>query len=230
MSRQIIGVGDIHGQFHVLHDKKLSGCDVIQVGDFGLGFRTKKQEQNQMEALNKFGVDHDINYFAIRGNHDNPVYTQDPDTNTKFNETYSNIELIPDWTTKIINGKTVLFIGGGVSVDRIHRRAGIDYWPDEIMSPTPEDLGEHDIIISHTAPNAFHVVEDKKGGIVDVFSGRDLELRADIATERNEMNRILDVVKPQHWYFGHFHRHDSDLVRGCNWHCLDINEFKELRI
>lgn len=224
MNRPIVLVGDIHGEFHILHDKILSGCDVYQVGDFGLGFRTQENDTLQMEALNKFGRENDINYFAIRGNHDNPLYWLNPEINEGFNETYSNIELIPDYSYKILNNKKTLFIGGAISVDRAQRIEGVSYWRDEVLQTPNKPLESCDMVISHTCPSYFLIVKNEKGDIVDLMSRRDTNLIQDLLDEREFMDKILHEVEPKEWFFGHFHIPKSGFDQGVKWRCLTINE------
>lgn len=227
--RPVILAGDIHGQFDVLHDFNLSGCDVIQVGDFGLGFESFESDMAQMEALNKFGKQKDINYFAIRGNHELPNFWLDSETNQKFNQRFSNITLLPDYYTKVMNGKRILFVGGGISIDRTFRVEGKSYWPDEKVQPPRFNIGWHDILISHTCPSYFPVVINHKGDIVDMFSKKDPNLIQDLLDERKLMNQILHQTQPKEWFFGHFHVSKSGFDEGVKWRCLKINEFYELK-
>lgn len=222
--RTSVLVGDIHGQFNVLCDQNLADCDVYQVGDFGLGFGTKHSDHLQMKHLNRFAQKHNINFFAIRGNHDNPVFWQEPEMNKNFNEQYSNIKLIPDYTYKTIAGKKVLFIGGATSIDRKQRVQGLSYWRDESLAEPTSALDKCDIVISHTCPSRFPVTPTEKDSIVDYYARFDSHLYSDIKREREIMDRIMDEVSPNEWYFGHFHLARADQTDGVLWRCINIDE------
>jgi DNA repair exonuclease SbcCD nuclease subunit len=227
MSRPVIVVGDIHGYFDALKDVNLSGCDVYQVGDFGLGFSTKHKDMADMSDLNDFGVSHDINFFALRGNHDMPSFWNDEEINENFNE-FSNIELIPDYTYKTINDKKTLFIGGATSIDRCLRKEGLEYWKDEAILKPKKKLESCDMVISHNCPSLFEVKNNKKGDIVDTLSRKDPKLIEDLLKERQILDEILLDVQPSQWYFGHFHLPKAGNDNGCLWRCLTINEKKEV--
>lgn len=222
--RLSILVGDIHGQFNVLCDQNLADCDVYQVGDFGLGFGTRHADHLYMKHLNRFAQQHNINFFAIRGNHDYPAFWQDPEMNKSVNEQYSNIELIPDYTYKDINGKKCLFIGGATSVDRTRRVQGLSYWEDEVLVEPTTALDKCDVVISHTCPSRFPITPTEKDSIVDYYARFDAHLYSDLKKEREIMDRIMDEVSPKEWYFGHFHHSKMGLTNNVYWRCITIDE------
>ncbi len=228
MKRTTVLVGDIHGEFHILYDDKLSGCDVYQVGDFGLGFKGREAEDLDMERLNAFAVEQDINYFVIRGNHDKPTFWTDAKENARFNNKYSNITLLPDYYSKEINNKRVLFIGGAVSVDRVRRISNVSWWEGERVDSPRFCPSAHDVIISHTCPQFFSVVINKKGGLIDILARADDDLKRDLFEERQLMDNILKIVRPSEWYFGHFHNSKSGCDEDVKWRCIDQNEKYEL--
>jgi len=111
----IVTTADWHGEWNkVIREIKrleLSDCTIIQVGDFGIGFEKPEKELRTMQYLNATLESNNIKLYAIRGNHDDPAY---------FDGTYKvgNIELLADYTILNIEGKSILCVGGAISVDR----------------------------------------------------------------------------------------------------------------
>lgn len=64
-------------------------------------------------------------------------------------------------TYTLADGRTILFCGGGKSVDAPLRRSGIDWFPEEIVrrEELPDVLPKADIVISHTVPNRLEVLQ-----------------------------------------------------------------------
>ena len=87
-------LGDIHSNFSIINyylkSLKIENSIIIQIGDFGLGFKEKEERKNLLE-LNYKLLENNCMLYAIRGNHDNPEY---------FNNLnlYSNIILLKDWS------------------------------------------------------------------------------------------------------------------------------------
>jgi len=163
---KLMFLGDIHGQFNIIHQyvKKYGIKDenIIQIGDFGVGFNTIEKEKRLLEMYHTQLVKNNVHVWAIRGNHDyKPHFDNDP-----FG--FTNIHLVPDYTVLELCDKRILCIGGAVSVDRTWRytklqKAGIfenqtlgkeSWWHDEVFVLDRDKLSEMRIIyffVSHTA-------------------------------------------------------------------------------
>lgn len=111
-----------------------------------------------------------------------------------------------------IEGKTFLTMGGAYSIDKLRRREGIDWWPEEI--PTNEELKEGiqnvnkydcciDYVLTHTAP-------------YEVLAA----MNYDVIEEEEEfvhgLQLFVDHLDFQEWFFGHLHE-DEDLE---NFHAV----------
>ena len=114
----ILLIGDIHGNFnylkHQITQKNITDCTIIQVGDFGIGFTNRDNDIETLKNLNDFLMGQNITMLAIRGNHDNPDFF-------KGDIEFTNLKLLPDYTTLNLEGNNFLFIGGAISVDRTAR-------------------------------------------------------------------------------------------------------------
>jgi predicted phosphodiesterase len=240
----ILCLGDIHGNFnflkHQIQTKKITDCTIIQVGDFGIGFTYKENDEQTLNSLNDFLKDVNITMLAIRGNHDNPSF---------FNGDYdlSNLKLLPDYTTLNLEGHNFLFVGGAVSVDRTERikenSSNIKYgsrkrcyWDKEIFEynrDITKNLIDIDVVITHTAPDWCYPNNKLGfGKFVEDWAKYDSGLIGDLAFERNQMtNLFLDLYennKVKDHFYGHFHKSKFETHNGVNHRLLDINEFYHL--
>lgn len=114
----------------------------------------------------------------------------------------------------------VLYIGGARSIDRIHRRRGWDWFPEENLShadqervlDTIENVGAENIhtVISHECPASFDVGDLCLGGRLDFIDGN-----------MKFLEHVRELVKPERWYFGHYHGTKEGEVAGTYWRCID---------
>jgi predicted phosphodiesterase len=248
---RLMFLGDIHGSFNVINQYvKLYGIKdshIIQVGDFGVGFKTVEKETRMLEMFHDILVKNNVHVWAIRGNHDyKPHFDNDP-----FG--FTNIHLIPDYTVLELVGKRILCIGGAISVDRKYRytkaqRAGNfdnqtlgveSWWPDELFTLDRNKLGEFrdiDIVVTHTAPD--YCFPDNKFGVGSFVEGiirdiGDTELKTDLLVERNQVTDAFTILRMNnnitHHYYGHFHKSDTLEMYGIKHRLLNVNELWEER-
>jgi UDP-2,3-diacylglucosamine pyrophosphatase LpxH len=120
----------VHEEFeqlaHRLAIRKIKDLQLVQVGDFGLGFGNKNQEELNLKTLNKTLKSGNNILYVIRGNHDDPSYFQQW-------QNIGNIRLVPDYSVLDLGGYTVLLIGGAISIDRTNRTQGKNYWKEEVF-------------------------------------------------------------------------------------------------
>jgi predicted phosphodiesterase len=219
----MIFLGDIHGEFATLkYNIKRFGfnnCNIIQVGDFGVGFSTENGDTDQLRYLNEFMVERNIKFYAIRGNHDCPDWFQG-------NNDHSNLKLIPDYTILELEGHKMLCIGGGLSIDREPRKSqqrkyAADsskyrecYWPDEIVvfdESKLKTVKNIDIVVTHVAPKYLQPINNHGGmKLVDDFARIDSKLKPDIDSENVVMCQIWDEINKnnnvERYLYGHYHR------------------------
>lgn len=247
-------LGDIHGNFNLISnyiDKfSITDAHIIQVGDFGVGFKTELKEKRELEMYHHKLVKNNVTVWAFRGNHDfKPYFDNDP-----FG--FSNIKLIPDYTILELCGKRILCVGGAVSVDRLPRmtsrqgdvfennkswvgfehKGGESWWHDEVFVLDVDkvtSMRDIDIVLTHTAPvycppdNTFGF-----GRLVDNFATYDDKLKSDLMFERQQMSELFHLLRlngnsPSKHYYGHFHFSDSITMDGCVHRVLGVGELWE---
>jgi len=230
----IVFIGDVHGEFKELAAKlsrsEILRSSLIQVGDFGVGFKNKVLEANELEILNNCLMTGENHLYVIRGNHDNPEYFE-------ASSGFSNIRFLPDFTLLDVEGRTRLLAGGAISIDRTLRLPGVSYWPGEgfvfneaLVDRKLNGITKIDIVVTHNSPEQFHPTELAE--IVIAYSLRDKSLLAELKHERLAHSRLMNFLiqkglKPLNWYYGHFHESFSGKYQGIRYRVLGCSEFFE---
>lgn len=229
----IIFIGDVHGEFeqlaHRLAVRKIRDSVLIQVGDFGLGFSLRSEEDLKVESLNKILKAGNNVLYVIRGNHDDPSYFG---KETKI----GNIFLLPDYSIIRYNGLTVLLAGGAISIDRSVRIQGQNYWQGEEfrfdgfkLATCIQEIQKVDIIVTHSAPKEFWPFSF--GKLVHSYIRKDNNLASDLAAEREQHSRLLEFVVARltasHWYYGHFHTTNDGEYNNLKYYSLGESEILE---
>ena len=78
--RGLVLVGDIHGEYRTLiwnitNRYKITNSDIVILGDFGVGF--DKSLDGDYKRSEKKLIESDLMIYALRGNHDDPLYFTD---------------------------------------------------------------------------------------------------------------------------------------------------------
>lgn len=215
-------LGDNHGAwspiFDIIDSNKIKDCYIISVGDLGIGFKYKKEfEFKSSENLNKLFKERNINFYGIRGNHDDPYFFR---SNERI--ALSNFELLPDYSTTKYGSKKIQFVGGAISIDRTGRKIGVSYWENESLLFDRSLCQEVDILITHTSPS--YCFPQQFNEMVYGWAREDAYLIEDLTEERAVMDEIFRICKPKYHFYGHFHSSWSEKINGCAHRLLDINE------
>jgi len=226
-------IGDLHGGYpEILYKVKKLGLEktsFIQVGDWGLGFQHKDLDIKALSQIDKFLKAKENYLYILRGNHDNKWFWDHRDT---FN--FQCIKLVQDYEVLEIERQKVFFIGGGISIDRLSRTPGKDYWTDEeikfdealLKSVCTLDIN---IVISHVAPKETWPYTYNP--IVLNFIAKEMAAGKDLATdlknERQIMSQIYSYLKAagcKQWYYGHYHESHMEERDGLIFRCVAIQE------
>ena len=239
----IVGIGDIHGAFRQIVNKacdqyKLTNSLLICCGDFGMGFYKENFYRNEFKRLNiKLKKSNNI-LIALRGNHDDPQYFRD-------NYIYSNIKLLKDYSVITTPDKTLLLVGGAISVDRVNRLEAErsngykQYWPDESFAYNQKKLEQIHAkfnkqithVFTHSCPD-FCQPRTKEG--IKYWLDLDPGLETDCSLERHNhallYNNLIENGQPiSQWSYGHFHFSKFEYIHSVKFQLLDIEEFGEIR-
>lgn len=236
----ILLLGDLHSKFENFKSQiisnNLNNLYIIQVGDFGIGYFPKKDNES-LADLDNFLNQRNITMYAIRGNHDDPFFFQG-------NHIFNNLKLMPDYSILELDGHKILLVGGAISVDRkgslskmqIAASVGVNeprYWFDEPFVLDEEKLKNIkgiDVVVTHTAP--VYCWPDNRGEFSEFvlnFAKYDSFLLEDLKRERELVTKMFEILKNngnqiKSHYYGHFHRQALTVNGMTSHYLLDINQ------
>lgn len=214
ISGNIIVAGDIHGDFWALNNLINKHNDIkiiLQCGDFGWWPRATIGGAWSIKNLKNKNV----KIFWCDGNHEDFETLKFGDCE----EVLPNCFYMPRGSVlELPDKRKVLFIGGGLSIDknnRIPRHENFGWFEEETISQKNiEELPDEEIeiVISHTAPEAFNLQDYHK----DFYP---------VDPSRKALNYVLNKYNPKLWYFGHMHKYQEGKTYGCRWFGLSAVGF-----
>lgn len=233
MTKEIIVIGDTHGEFGSLNMflNKNNPPIILSVGDFGYWPRWSVRkwfpESRKPKEIPVVKSKETKIYFCD-GNHEDHWSLKKLENNEIFPNTFY---MKRGSTLTLPDGRNVLFMGGAFSYDKESRELGVDWFPEESITTKEIEAIDFskkiDIVISHTAPKEFKIEE-----IARKRHGRNTLKETD--GSRDFLSYILKRLNPPLWYFGHWHVYATGFDLGCRWTCLDhiisgYNWWEELR-
>lgn len=219
---------DPHGNYlhlrNILTNSNISiiNSTMIILGDFGANFYLDKRDEKFKSKLEKFASTYNINYFIIRGNHEQRpslIYAQYPNLwstekfwngmimyenkfpHIKYATDYPSIYEIPI-ENKIFQ---TLVLPGAYSVDKYYRLSNHWSWfseeqcntkEQEIALKIIENQKDWNLILSHTCPISYEPT--------DLFLPMIDQTTVDKTTER-WLQKIQNNINYDLWAWGHFH-------------------------
>jgi hypothetical protein len=191
----MVFLGDVHGKWRELESilVEYRGDQVVQVGDFGLGFPERPREGKDPENLGP-------HFKFIRGNHDNPEVC-------RLHPNYLGDFGITDYG--------LAYLSGAWSIDFARRTPGIDWWDEEELKSSKLQLfidmfkrEKPEFMVSHDAP---YFLYDRL-----VRSSFKNKSRTTMA-----LQEAFESHKPKFWVFGHHHLSMRERIKGTEFVCLD---------
>ena len=202
-------IGDVHGKFKRYEKIIAEMPETIQVGDMGVGFFRDPDRPHINPPYDKMV---DGGHRFIRGNHDNPSVCR------------KHSQWIADGRCE----DGMMFIGGGVSVDRAYRTEGLDWWPDEELSAAElNDLVDAyrdykpEVMVTHEAPES----------IAEIMCALSQRRKLDFPSRtRQAFEAMLGFHSPHLWIFGHWHYSFRGKPKGeTEFICLNELEFADIK-
>jgi len=216
-------LGDHHGYTDELLDaieqQDLRNAVILHVGDGEEGISCWREH---FEALHAKFSKRNLLYFGMRGNHCNPSFF-DGSVDLPY------FKLVPDYTRLQTPTGSWLLVGGAISIDRVDRIPDFDWWPNETFQLRRELVSCADVLITHSGPR--WIGPPSSNDFIDLYARSEEEstggdLIADLETERMLHEELFRLVRPKHWYLGHFHRSEHIHHQGCEVRILNMNEIR----
>mgnify|MGYP003624820188 CR=1 FL=1 len=223
-SDEIILQGDTHDMgvtWKIIYTKVPSGSDYLHLGDIGLGFGTReiatKSCLSWLATIDELCKSLNVRAFFIRGNHD-ATYPE------IWESKWSNIFLIEDHAYATFpNGKKVILLAGGLSVDRCNRTDNWDYWSGEVTKEI-ETVGKCDFAFSHDCPEHFNHNTASLPIRFQWAIDKDPKLIEDCNKQRGVVTDILGRSEAKVIHYAHMHNNNVECIDGVYARCININE------
>lgn len=210
---KIAFIGDQHGNnnnFFKLIDyvEKTHNPDCYyQAGDFGLmgdGFLARLDKISRlMKKLDKI-------CYLIDGNHDNHAWLGAKISGKRTVELAPHVIYLRRGEVITLGGKNILGVGGALSVDRVYRKEGRDWWREETLSEFDYKYAleqvegkQIDVMVAHDTtlffdwPVSFNFISN----IDDNLRGR---------AHRLKLQKIWEKCLPPLFIHGHYHKRYSE--------------------
>lgn len=221
IDRPVYLLGDHHGftgeVFEAIAKQSVRNAVIIHVGD---GLEGTSFGPRQFEELNAEFAKRDLLFLGMRGNHCDPgIFDGGIDL--------PHYKLIPDYTRLNVGGKSWLLIGGAISIDRFNKIPGVDWWETEKFTLHKDLIGPADVLVTHSGPT--WIGPSASNGFVRLFAQEEADrlgsdLIADLEAERALHDEAFSLVRPRHWYLGHFHRSEILTHEGSTTRILNVCE------
>lgn len=206
--QRVAVIGDIHGNFRwldiVASSIRTLAPDittVLQLGDWAMDPSTTD------EALDGTGIER---IYVTLGNHEpwgqiTPLLKAHPGRAIRVSEI---TWLLPRPARLTIGGRSVLSLGGAVSVDKAWRQEGVSWWQDEEITREHVSAaivgGPADLMLTHESPAGTPVRAVREILRTNPF-GFPADAIADSATSRARVAKVWNIVYPELLIHGHMH-------------------------
>lgn len=213
-SKTVCFAGDWHADrefaLRAIQHAHDNGADTIaHLGDYGFTFRS-----NYIEDQTKLLEELDMNLYFIDGNHDDHDYLNGlPLASNGTRPLSDRIFHLPRGFRWKWGTKTFLALGGAVSVDKVDRRSGFTWWPQEEISYVDAKQavtgGRVDVMLTHDCPSGVDVPLPPVQ-----FPASYQQALLESQRHRMLLREIVDKIKPSLLLHGHMHVRYNDLLHG----------------
>ncbi len=216
---RLLLAGDTHAHKSWLTGRVLPAAAevdaVLVVGNFGYWPEAKDFLAKAADSRRRYGVD----TLFLRGNHEHhPALerAQRQAGGTAFEPVCleGSLWYLPNASRIEVAGLEVAILGGGTSVDRRARHPGVDWFPEEEITPAELEVtaarGYAPVMLTHDAPAGY--------AIPGLPAPDPLwwPMLAQASDHRRRLRRAVDTVTPELVVHGHFH-HGYEVELDVEW-------------
>lgn len=183
---------------------------IIQLGDFGYW----PSESAFIELARDARRTHGVDVWFLDGNHDHHTLLRadagldgSPDSSPRAPTNLGGgLFYLPRASTVTVAGLRVAVMGGAISIDRAHRRAGSSWFIEEQLSDADLEagaaLGHADVLLCHDAPSGWEIP-----GLPDQSYLPDSWIRQLPACweHRRRLREAYEALQPALVVHGHYH-------------------------
>ena len=154
----IVLIGDLHGDFKALPyllERVPKDATLIQVGDFGIWPDEPYRQYREAWEFYWKQCEWEGKFYFIDGNHEFYPWLQ----YSEVTEIWPDLNYIPRGEVLEIDGLTIGFMGGAVSLDKMDRVEGVNWFPEEDITQTQferlflQDV-KLDLLVTHSPPDS----------------------------------------------------------------------------
>ena len=211
MLKNIIITGDIHndfGKLNALISRKRPEL-VLCCGDFGYWEPLASKNKHGLRSVDTIKAN-DTKVLWCDGNHEHFWGLKE----RKSDEVAKNVFYMPRGSTFTLpDGRVIMFMGGGYSIDKMYRTEGRDWFPEETISHKDmQNLPDVkvDIFITHTCSTDI---------LLTMLKYNDMKNND---PSNLALTDLWEKYMPTLWYFGHWHVHKKGAIGNghTKWECL----------
>ncbi len=200
---------------------------IIQLGDFGIW--DSDAGRQYLNSLNWHLEEADAELLFLDGNHENhPLLNEmvskrgNPDGTSQIRK---NIRYMPRGFRFSLGdpelNRTFMALGGAVSVDKVFRTEGRDWWPGEVLSDAEVELAKDGghvwAMLAHDAPKSAYLP------LPPWPKGWDIADFAKAEAHRDVMQDVVNSVRPELYIHGHYHLRFRQEVNGMKIVSIDAD-------
>lgn len=169
-------IGDVHGKIDWYKRIISEVTHSVQLGD--MGFASHYERLKDVDSTK---------HVFVPGTHDE----------------YPNLpsHALGRYGVKELNGVRFFFIAGAESIDRLWRKEGKEWWPEEELSPS--EVKEALELYIKTRPNIV-VSHDCPSSVLPLVKTLPIELP--VSRTQRFLQEMWEAHPPEYWFFGHRHR------------------------
>lgn len=209
-------IADIHGDYgwyiKTVQKANYKGIPTFQLGDFGIGFLGRREEEKDEKWLTDSLNLAPMNRFGP-GNHDNPLYCRNSPLCVGYYNYFPNMDMF--WA------------GGAYSIDKDWRTEGVNWWRGEEMSYS--DMLEATDLYQRNLPSIM-TSHDAPWEVVGNMFPHCLLDGGDGSMTNKFLSNLLSIHRPKIWLFGHHHKTMTWEDQGTKFICVGEREYIDIDV